>query len=115
MAVFIHSLPARCRKFWVLGRVSDPSLVHAIFHAIVPSQSYRTLYFRRRSSMGKSCTESIDLPLMDQKVVKVFLLEVSYFLFGMPRHNNLCARHLLSARGHHKHENALHGAFDGRN
>ena len=56
--------------------------------------------------MGESCTESIDLPLMDQKVVQEVLLEVSSFLFGMPRHNHLCVRHLPSARGHHKHENA---------
>ena len=64
--------------------------------------------------MGESCKVSIDLPLMVQKVIQDFLLEVSFFLFGMLRHINLCARHLQSARGHRKHKNALHGAFDGR-
>ena len=32
--------------------------------------------------MGESCSESIDLPLMDQKVVEEVLLEVSSCLFG---------------------------------
>ena len=49
--------------------------------------------------MGESCVESIDLTIMDKKVAKGFCLEVSYFLFGMSRHNNLCTRHLPSARG----------------
>ena len=90
-----------------LGMISYPSRVQAIFHAIVPSESYWKCYFRRRSTMGKKCTVSIDLPLMNQKVVQDFLLEVSFFLFGMPRHNYLCARHPPSARGHHGHK--MHG------
>ena len=52
----------RKHNWCYLGMISKPCRVQATFNATVPSQSYRKAYFRRRSSMGVSCTDSIDLP-----------------------------------------------------